>query len=347
MGTTTAEMGLSKPTLGGDSGTWDDQLSASLDLIDTHTHVAGQGVAIPSGGLDLTTDVTLNGTAALTNVKAVSFTGQASYSVAKSLFVDSDDNELYWRSNAGVDVQLTDGAQLNLNFVGGIEGDYAATTASLYYEDAGKRYKMLQNGPSPDHWASVDCGDLKLYEKASAITNAVTLKSPSSLAASYTITWPAAVPAARQPVWATSAGVLTFGHGDQVLNLSSAAIVWDIGWGRNPGSGFIASTDIGIANTAELAVPLTEGDRIKSVAVTLGGGGVEDITIDVYRYTSAGGFANIGTVTVTNQNGVSTTSLDVTDTTLASGDAIAITFLPSGTAGIEVGNVRVTYDRNA
>ena len=208
--TTTPNMLLVLPALGGSTGVWDDLTQTIHEQIDLHDHATGKGVKVTPSGLNINTDLSLIGTSSLINTKAVQFTAAASYTVARSLFVLSSDNELYWRTNGGTNVKITSGNTLNLSLVGGIYGDYSSTSAKIYYEDAGKRYKMLQSGPAPDFWASVDCGDLKLYEKASAISNAVTLKSPATLAASYSLTMPAAVPAATALVQSSTTGVLSF-----------------------------------------------------------------------------------------------------------------------------------------
>lgn len=206
----TTYMGLTLPTLGGSSGTWDDLLNALVTLIDAHDHTTGAGKRVPSGGVDFDDDVTITGS--WLGVVALGFRQSDSGTISpysRCLYMGTD-NELYWRTAGGVNVKVTNGAALNIALVGGIEGDYSTTTASLYYEDLGKRYKFLQNGPAPDHWASVDAGDVKLYEKASGITNAVTLKSPAALAGAYSLTFPAALPGSTQIVQCSSAGALTF-----------------------------------------------------------------------------------------------------------------------------------------
>lgn len=208
MGTTTPLMSLQRPTLGGDPGTWDDQIAASFDLIDAHDHTTGKGTKVPTAGLNINADLTFGGYAA-TNVKAISFTAQASYSTNRSLFVKTSDNELYWRTNAGAEVKVTSGSSLNLSLVGGLYGDYSTTDAQLYYDAASTTYRFLSDD-SPSTWASAGVGDLLLYQKAASISNAVTLKSPNSLAASYSVTFPGAVPGSTSLVQMTTGGVLQY-----------------------------------------------------------------------------------------------------------------------------------------
>src|SRR5690242_1252795 len=105
MPTTSANMGLTIPTLNGDPGVWDTYLSASLALIDTHDHQPGAGVKVPTGGLNINADLTFAGYAA-TNLKAAAFTAQSAYTTNKSLWVNSANDDLYYR-RAGTDNRLT------------------------------------------------------------------------------------------------------------------------------------------------------------------------------------------------------------------------------------------------
>ena len=54
---TLPNMSLITPTLGGDSGTWDDKINAALGLVDAHDHTSGKGVAIVSAALNINADV--------------------------------------------------------------------------------------------------------------------------------------------------------------------------------------------------------------------------------------------------------------------------------------------------
>lgn len=274
MGTTTANIGLSKPTLAGDSSTWDDQLNASLDLIDTHNHTTGAGVQIPAGGLNLTTDLTLNGTCALTNTKALAFTTQASYTVSKSLWVKTSDGELYWRNASGTDVKMTSGGTLNIAIAGGIVGDYAASAAAVYYDDSAQAYRFLEAAPSPNSWSRVQCGDLDLYEHASGIANRVRISSPVGLAASYALTLPAALPGSTQLLQVSSAGAITASNtvGNAVTLSSSLSVGTTLGV-----TGLItASAGLTAGNNQDITLQGTgvlKHGSIISVVSSLGGSG--------------------------------------------------------------------------
>ena len=189
-------MNLTLPTEDGSEGTWDTELNDALERIDAHDHTSGNGVQIPSAGINIDADLSFGGYA-LTGLKAVAFSAVASADVSaltRALFVDSSDNELYWRTAGGANVKVTSGTALNISLDGGIEGDYTTTDAVVNYNDAAKLYKLLQD-ESPDFWAAAGVGDLRLYEKASGIANYVNLQSPASLAAVYDFIFPTALPA--------------------------------------------------------------------------------------------------------------------------------------------------------
>jgi hypothetical protein len=365
MGTTTTNMGLSKPTLAGDAATWDDQINASLDAIDLHNHTTGAGVQIPAGGLNLTTDLTLNGTCALTNAKALAFTTQASYTVSKSLWVKTSDGELYWRNASGTDVKITSGGTLNISIVGGILGDYAAAAAAVYYDDSAQAYRFLEAAPSPNSWSRVQCGDLDLYEHASGIANRVRLASPTGLAASYALTLPAALPGSTSILQVSSAGAITasntvgsltvssgghvtvsgsgeYKHGSRTLNVPICGAMIDANWTKSIANGYLSST---AAAEAALGIPLLVGDRLTSVTFTCTGNSSADVTATVYLKPAASvTVSNLGSGTATNPSlGLVDTVINVTDTTLVAGDTIFVYF-SANASSLNLHAVQAVYD---
>ena len=206
----TPNMGLVLPTDHGSSDVWDTILDAVFSLIDAHDHTTGKGVPIPSAALGINADVSWAGFA-LTAAKGFGFTEQASTSITSYsdlLYVDSTTHNLMFRNSSGVNVQITAGNTLNVSIVGGIGGDYASVGALLSFDDATKRY-LLQSEGTPRPWSGLATADIDLYEKAASIIQKVTLKSPSSLAASYNWIFPTALPAATAPVVVSSAGQLS------------------------------------------------------------------------------------------------------------------------------------------
>jgi hypothetical protein len=214
--TTTANMLLTLPTPGGDIGTWDDELNASISLIDTHDHSTGKGVAIGVSGINLNADLPYNGNSA-TDLKSVDFTEVASVSSgARRFFWSSSDHEFYIRNAAGVNIKVTSGSGLNLSLVGGIVGDYSSIGAEVAYDDANDRYTFKQQtSGGVKQWARLSSADVDLYEYKAAgdvtnITNRVRLSSPAALAGNYVLKFPPALPASTKLLQSDSAGALTF-----------------------------------------------------------------------------------------------------------------------------------------
>lgn len=376
MGTTTANMSLQKPTLGGDSGTWDDQLNASLDLVDLHDHSSGKGVRIPAGGLNITGDLTFNGTAALLAAKAVGFTAQASYTTARSLFVRSSDNELMWRSHAGADIQITSGATLNLSLVGGITGDYAAASASFYYDDANETYRALNAAPLPNDWARIAAGDVDLYENGSGITTRVRLSSPAGLAGSYALTFPAALPGSTSLLTVSSAGAiaatntlsqsvafnagLTVPTGQHITLAGTSTVKHDVYRRTMPMVTFISR---GLAGTGSYdngswvftttpvecdgPVPVYVGERIRSFFIygVSDGSGVLQAQLFYSSTTAAHNTGEALSADLdTGGAGAFTALYDIDpDLTVADGDTYYLRL--AGDGGVRVHSVQVVYDR--
>jgi hypothetical protein len=218
----TANLGLTLPVSHGSPDVWDAILEDVFGLIDEHDHSPGKGVKVPSAGLNIDDDVPWNsgGTYyALTGVKALDFQPGDPDDVtgyAGALFVSEDDNELYWRTTGGTNVQITDGATLNIAaFSGGIGGDYSVVTALLDYDDATDTYRFRQElSASVRQYAKIGVADIILREydaagDATVPTHAITIKSPDALAAAYSLTLPTGVPANQSLVQMSSAGELS------------------------------------------------------------------------------------------------------------------------------------------
>lgn len=301
MPTTTPLMGLSKPTGGpsGDTDVWGTvYLNGDLDLLDAHDHVPGKGAPVKSAGLRIDGDVQWNYNGsywALLNARALGLKPQPASSVVGDLnvfYVDSATNNLFFRNNAGNSVRLINGNLIDMTLLGGIVGDYAAVGAEVAFEDANDTYTFKQQG-SPRPWARMRCGDVDLYEAAASITNRVRLRSPAALAASYQVTWPAAVPAGQRLLQTSSTGVLTFDntgveavtmatnasvtvsgasgdfkHGDRTIHLSGASTVVT-GTSYTPSvTSDVVSWLLGATGIVHIELRgLRAGDRLKSVRI--------------------------------------------------------------------------------
>lgn len=222
---TTPNMVLVLPTEDASSGTWDTLLNEALERVDIHDHTSGLGVPIPTAGIDLDADLPFGGFAA-TGVKAIDFNAVTAIvsGYLTSLFVSSADNELYWRTSGGVNVKVTNGTSLNAALLGGIVGDYGTGDEEVSYSSSSFIYNFLRDD-SPLRRAFIDTADIRLFESANGITSAVKLISPTALAASYTITFPTALPGSTSLMLMSAAGVISTSRTPTIDTLTVTGLI--------------------------------------------------------------------------------------------------------------------------
>lgn len=341
---TLPNMSLITPTLGADSGTWDDKINAAFALVDAHDHTSGKGVLIATAAIGINADLSMAGYG-LTSLSKLTFsTISAPSTGSKNLYVSSADNELYWRTNSGTNVKLTNGASINTTLVGGIVGDYSSVGAEIAFEDADQQYTLKTQ---TDKWARLKTGPVRIHEYNTADVVYVEHAAAAALASSYTVTWPAALPASTQPMQISSSGAVTFGTQDKILALAGAA--WQSNSGTYNRTYGLAIAEISGATTYVLPIPLHTGDTIKSITLAAWGNVSADADIAVFnvvRVTSAGVTTELGTTSSSNvPNTWTDITIDVTDTTLGSGDVVfaGIQVNGAGATGLSLGNTRITY----
>jgi microcystin-dependent protein len=91
---------------------WATELNAAITTIDAHDHSPGKGVLVPTTGLNINADLSINSNA-VTDVKNAAFTSQAASlptSIVSSVYVINGD--LWYNNSAGVAVQLTAGSSI-------------------------------------------------------------------------------------------------------------------------------------------------------------------------------------------------------------------------------------------
>jgi hypothetical protein len=212
-------MGLVLPTEGGDAGTYDEILNDALTVVSDHDHTSGLGARVPTAGLNINADLTFTsgGTPyAVKDAKAVDFSPVAASSMsayAGAFFVNADDsNNLYFRTVAGSNVKVTNGAALNVGaFTGGFGGDYGSIPAEANFVDASKTYTFKSTAGG--NWSRLQAGALRLTEFGTTETTYVELACPSALGGTYTITLPTGAPAANGTLLqATTAGVASWSN---------------------------------------------------------------------------------------------------------------------------------------
>lgn len=370
---TSANMSIVYPDDHTDSDTWGLVLNTIFGTtIDAHDHTTGNGVPIPAAALKINADVSWSfaGTKfAITSAKAIAFSEQATSTVASytdALFVNSADHNLYFRNNSGTNVQITSGSTLNIAIVGGIGGDYATVSALEAYDDATRRFTFQQElSAGLRAWAGIGTADIDLYQKAASISNKVTLKSPSALASSYSVTFPAALPGSTSLVQLSSAGALTASNAlaadpsftaftrTITVPLSPATRLTNCGYSNISGTStgldgagaWLTSTGSWEWTSVDLnGLGLRVGDRIKSVRIvhkTIAG----THGWNLYKIVASGGGSGTATLVGTASG---SSSNDHTDTVsspaaIASGEQWFMD-LSGSTTGDIVTHVELTFD---
>lgn len=125
-------------------------------------------------------------------------------------------DELYYTDGDGTAVKLTNNGAINAASVAGISGDYGGggVDADVSYSNSTKVYTFTQ---ASAHAAKVNVGPLQIREDTASVTSFVEVKSPASLAASYSFFLPTALPSA-------AAEVMTLNSSGQVATTATPAV---------------------------------------------------------------------------------------------------------------------------
>lgn len=320
--TTLPNMGIVLPVQGGDRGTWDDKINAAFMLTDAHDHSSGKGAQVPVSGININADFAMGGNA-VTGLGSIAFNAVTALATgSKRLFVSAADNELYWRTNAGVNVKLTSGTSINTTLVGGIVGDYSTVGAEVAYSDADQVYTFKDQEAPTKKWARIATGPVRIYEFDTTEIVYVEHAVAAGLAAPYTVTWPAALPASAKLMRISSAGLVTFDnttvtmetnqnivlsgtgvvkHGDYTLPVPVVYPDCVVGSGSAANNG--ANVGITVAASSVVYIPirgLLVGKRVKSISVRLGntpGGAVSYQLATAAASGGAAGFTLVGAAT--------------------------------------------------
>jgi hypothetical protein len=190
--TISPNMQLPVPVVGVDPGPdWATQINNCLALIDSHTHVTGQGVQITPSGLDINTDLPISGNN-LTLVRSTRFQNQTStlsgVTDLNCAYSAGGAGDLYYNDGNGNIIRLTQSGA-----VAGTPGSISnlVSPASASYVSASQTF-VWQSAANTA--ANMDCGSV-ILRNITASSYGLTLAPPSSLALNYTITLPA-IPAA-------------------------------------------------------------------------------------------------------------------------------------------------------
>lgn len=186
---------------------WAAQLNSAIELVDSHDHTSGKGVRITPSAMNINSDL---------DFKSNNIINTRSYRLAPNGSPISNPSdirtlyaaggELYYNDASGNQIQITAGGALNASTIGGIGGDYATSSASLFYTSVDTTYVFDQ---STNRRGNIDAGDVTLRDPAAISPNGVTIESPTSLGADYTITLPTGTPLSLLPLLMDTSGALS------------------------------------------------------------------------------------------------------------------------------------------
>lgn len=173
-----ANMGLIISSIGSDSGlAWEQNLNASEYTIDAHNHTSGNGVPVPSAGLNINAPLAFNNQQA-TGLQAVTFTPQVSLSTLYGIY--SIGVDLYYNDGNGNVIQITSGGTVNATSSGISSGTNTASFVS----------NVLIVNSATNHPANIQVASVLLGNNT---TNSkyLTLSPPSAMGANIQETLPA------------------------------------------------------------------------------------------------------------------------------------------------------------
>jgi hypothetical protein len=227
----TPNMSLDLPIIGETLGPeYAEKNNTAFETIDSHSHVSGEGVQVPTAGLNINADLPLNGFA-VTGANALTL--QAVAGTPADLSVYSSGGNLVYRNAAGNPVPITVG-----DSIAGTPGAIAGLgdgDSSAVFSDLAEDFSWFFDGVNNKH-AAFNIGDLRLhpFDGLTAYTNFITLKSPTALASNYSLTLPTTLPASTSFVQVSAAGQLTYSN--TIPN----------GTGAAPSLNFTGSTNTGL-----------------------------------------------------------------------------------------------------
>lgn len=182
-----------------------EQNNAAFTLVDSHTHVPGQGLPVPSAGLNIDADLPFNSLNA-TLLRSSRFVSQASplAEVTDLACLYTVDGELYYNDVLGNQVRITVSGAVDSSGSGSISG-MGATTAAATYAAINSTFSFTSDTNTP---AKLNVGPITVGRNA-ANPFTVTISPSASQASNYNLTLPIALPAATSLMVCDSSGQLS------------------------------------------------------------------------------------------------------------------------------------------
>lgn len=203
-------MNLPVPTVSVDPGPdWANNINSCLSILDQHNHAAGSGIQITQAGINLTSasasadSLNFNITNAY-NLRSVRFSAQ---SAALALATDigciyESGVDLYYNDGSGNQIRLTQSGSI-VGTAGSIGGLPSGTASASY----GSGTFVFQSATSTS--ANIDAGSYIVRQNI-ASANGITISSPNSLAANYSLILPTGLPVALAVLTCDTSGNVSY-----------------------------------------------------------------------------------------------------------------------------------------
>jgi hypothetical protein len=237
-------------------------------------------VQIGPAGMNINADLAFNGYNA-TTFRSVRFTAQGS-----PLGLSTDKGCIY---ESGVDLYYNDGSgnQIRLTQSGGVAGSSGsigslASPASATYS-AGSKTFIWQSGSTKA--AAMDNGAITIRETDVASAKGITLSSPTSLAADYSLVLPTALPASNSYLGISTSGNLSTATANQIVAATTRSTGTTVGAGGvaiSNSSGSYSTSSSSFTAVTNLSVTITTSGR--PVYVGLIPDGTSNTTNSCYIY---------------------------------------------------------------
>ncbi len=342
-----SSQGITLPTQGGNTDTWGTDLNTELQKL-----INSVEAQVPNTAIDWSSTVDLNGQG-VEDIDYFKFqTDNSTGNGVRSLY--SSGGELYYIDGTGTTVQMTSNGTLNFGSVGGI-GDSGGTygTSGIEVDWNGTQYDF--------HDGAANYAPVRLDSVAfESSTFFITLDAPV-LAASYSLTLPAAVPAsATTPLVMSTSGAVTLATElDVTGDVYSGEVEHHIGLSAGADDGNFTFNNNGTAapswsfnsgGTGQYItfdnLPLRTTDRIKQVDVEFSNisGTSQDVVVTLFA-----GATSIGTDTTSSGGGATQTG-SITGLTrrVLTGDDhfwIRIQHTSTGAMTFNIDKIKLTLDR--
>lgn len=166
---------------------WASLINSAFEVIDTHDHTSTKGVQVPTAGININADLNFNGNNAyaLRTVR-LSNLGVSPAGVTDLGIVYQKNGELAYKDASGNEVVITAAGSV-AGATGTITG--LSSPASAAFSSVTNSFTFSFDSSKP---GKVNASDYSFYEYNNASANAITLKSPASVGAAYTIALPTA-----------------------------------------------------------------------------------------------------------------------------------------------------------